>query len=84
MVYQEKKKKKNQIHRIYCRSTNLCLSAWKNLQYLATEIYTVKSGLSPEIKKKVYIFKENENYDRKSGVNLAKIICIKRNMALAL
>ena len=42
----------------------------KNLQYLATETYKVKTGLSPEIMKEVCIFQENENYDFKSGTHL--------------
>ena len=42
----------------------------KNLQYLATETYKVKTGLSPEIMKEVCIFQENENYDLKSGTHL--------------
>ena len=43
----------------------------KNLQYLVTEIYKVKNGLSPEIMKEVFVFQENENYDLRSGTHLA-------------
>ena len=32
----------------------------KNLKYLATEIYKVKNGLSPEIMKDVFIFQEKK------------------------
>ena len=32
----------------------------KNLEYLATEIYKVKNGLSSELMKEVFIFQENE------------------------
>ena len=48
------------------------------------EIYTVKSVFSPEIMKKVFISLENENYNLKSGANLTKRICIKRNLSLTL
>ena len=41
----------------------------KNLQYLATEIYKVKNGPSPEIMNEVFIFQENENYDLRSGTH---------------
>ena len=33
----------------------------KKLQYLATEICKVKTGLPPEIIKEVFIFQENKN-----------------------
>ena len=42
----------------------------KNLQYLATEIYTVKNCLSPKIMKEVFILQENENYNLRSGRHL--------------
>ena len=42
----------------------------KNLQYLATEIYKLKNGLSPEIMKEVFISQENENYNLRSGTHL--------------
>ena len=44
----------------------------KNLQYLTTEIYKVKNGLSPEIMKEVFIFQENENYNLRCGTHLTK------------
>ena len=50
----------------------------KNLQYLTTEIYKVKNGISPKTIKKVFIFQENENNDLRSGRRLAN-----RNMHTA-
>ena len=35
----------------------------KNLQYLATEIFKVKNGLSPIIMNQVFNFQENERYN---------------------
>ena len=43
----------------------------ENLQYLATQIWKVKSGLSPEIMKEVFVCQKNENYDLRSGTHLA-------------
>ena len=43
----------------------------KNLQYLATEIFKVKNGLSPIIMNKVFNFQENESYNLRSGIHLA-------------
>ena len=43
----------------------------KNLQYLATEIFNVKSGLSPIIINEVFNFQEKERYNLRSGVQLA-------------
>ena len=43
----------------------------KNLQYLATEIFKVKYGLSPIIMNEVFNFQENESYNLRSGINLA-------------
>ena len=43
----------------------------KNLQYLATEIFNVKSGLSPIIINEVFNFQENERYNLRSGAQLA-------------
>ena len=42
----------------------------KNLQYLATEIFKVKSGLSPIIINEVFNFQENEGYNLRSGIHL--------------
>ena len=42
----------------------------KNLQNFATEIYKVKTCLSPEIMKEVVIFQENENYNLRSDADL--------------
>ena len=42
----------------------------KNFQYLATEIYKVKSGFSPEIMEEIFIFQENENYNIRSATHL--------------
>ena len=55
----------------------------KNVQYLATEIYKVKNGLSTEIMKEVFIFQENENYDLRSGTQRIEIR-IQRILALIL
>ena len=33
-----------------------------NLQYLATELFKVKIGLSPEMTKEIFIFEENQGY----------------------
>ena len=55
----------------------------KNVQYLATEIYKVKNGLSTEIMKEVFIFQENENYDLRSGTQRIEIR-IQRILALTL
>ena len=43
----------------------------KNLQYLAAEIFKVKSGLSPIIMNEVFNFQENESYNVMSGIHLA-------------
>ena len=50
----------------------------KNLQYLATEIFKVKNGLSPIIMNKVFNFQENGKYNLRSGIHLAS-----RNMHIA-
>ena len=42
----------------------------KNLQYLATEIFKVKSGLSPIIINEVFNFQENEGCNLRSGIHL--------------
>ena len=42
----------------------------KNLQYLATEIFKVKNGLSPIIMNEVFSFQENESYNLRSGIHL--------------
>ena len=55
----------------------------KNVQYLVTEIYKVKNGLSTEIMKEVFIFQENENYDLRSGTQRIEIR-IQRILALIL
>ena len=43
----------------------------KNLQYLAAEIFKVKSGLSPIIMNEVFNFQENGSYNVMSGIHLA-------------
>ena len=43
----------------------------KYLQYLATEIFKVKNGLSPIIMNQVFNFLENESCNLRSGVHLA-------------
>ena len=52
----------------------------KHLQYLTTEIFKVKNGLSPTIMKyyEIYNFQENESYNLRSGIHLAS-----RNMNTA-
>ena len=35
----------------------------KNLQYLATELFKVKNGLSREIVKDIFVFQESKTYD---------------------
>ena len=42
----------------------------KNLQYLATELFKVKNGLSPEIMKEFFVFQENETYNLSRGNHL--------------
>ena len=56
----------------------ICVYPHENLQYVATEIYKVKNGLSPEIMKQVFLFQENENYNLRSGTHL-----VNRNMHIA-
>ena len=43
----------------------------KNLQYLATETFKVKNGLSPIIMNEVFNFQESESYNLRSGIYLA-------------
>ena len=40
------------------KSTSILM---KNLKYLATELFKVKDGLSPEIIKEIFVLQENEN-----------------------
>ena len=56
----------------------------KNLQHLATKIYKVKYGLSPEIMREAFIFQENENHDLKSETHLANRKYIRHIMELTL
>ena len=44
----------------------------KNLQYLATELFKVKNGLSPEIMKEIFVFQESDTYNLRSGNHLAR------------
>ena len=44
----------------------------KNLLYLATELFKVKNGLSPEIVKEIFVFQENDTYNLRSGNHLAR------------
>ena len=39
----------------------------KNLQYLTTELFKVKSDLSPEIMREIFVFQENETDNLRSG-----------------
>ena len=66
MVYQDKKSNLQ----VLLQKDNSVSIHMKNLQYLATEIYKVKSSLSPEIMKEIFIFQENENYNLRSGTHL--------------
>ena len=43
-----------------------------NLQNLATELFKVKNDLSPEIIKESFIFQENETYNLRSVIHLAR------------
>ena len=44
----------------------------KNIQYLATEIYKVSKGLSPEIMSEIFVFKENSVYNLRHGLHLQR------------
>ena len=44
----------------------------KKLQHLATELFKVKNSLSPEIMEEIFVFKENETYNLRSGNQLAR------------
>ena len=44
----------------------------KNLQYLATELFKVKNGLSPEIMKEIFVFQKGDTYNLRSGNHLAR------------
>ena len=51
------------------KSTSILM---KNLKYLATELFKVKDGLSPEIIKEIFVLQENENDNlRMSGNQFA-------------
>ena len=43
-----------------------------NLQYLATELFKVKIGLSPEMTKEIFIFEENQGYSLRRDNLLAR------------
>ena len=43
-----------------------------NLQYLATELFKVKIGLSQEMMKEIFIFQENESYSLRRDNLLAR------------
>ena len=66
IVYQDKKSNLQDL----LQKDNSVSIHMKNVQYLATEIYKVKNSLSPEIMKEVFIFRENENYNLRSGTHL--------------
>ena len=55
----------------------------KNLQYLASEIFKVKDGLSPIITNQVFNFVENERYNLRSGIHLVET-CIVQISVLTL
>ena len=54
----------------------------KNLQYLATELFKVKNGLSPEIMKEIFVFQESDTYNLRNGNHLARRTYEQRNMEL--
>ena len=66
IVYQDKK---SNLQDVLQKGKSVSIHM-KNLQYLATEIYTVKNCLSPKIMKEVFILQENENYNLRSGRHL--------------
>ena len=43
----------------------------RTLHYLVTEVYKAKNNISLEIMRDIFHFKENENYNLKSGTHLA-------------
>ena len=43
----------------------------RNLHYLVTEVCKIKNNISPEIMRDIFHFQENENYNLRSGTNLA-------------
>ena len=67
-------KTKNQALKNYCKGQ----FSLRPLQYLATEIFKVKSGLSPIIMNEVFNFQENESYNLRSDIHL-----VSRNMHTA-
>ena len=62
------------------KSVSICM---KNLQYLASEIFKVKDGLSPIITNQVFNFVENKRYNLRSGIHLVKT-CIVQISVLTL
>ena len=74
IVYQDKKSSFEEL----LQKDNSVSVHLKILQYLATEIFIVKNGLSPIIMNEVFNFKENESYNLRSGIHLAS-----RNMHTA-
>ena len=48
--------------------TNYFNSHEKASEFLASELF----GLSPEIKKKIFVFQENETYNLRKGNHLAR------------
>ena len=67
LVYQDKQSSFEEL----LQNDNFVSVHMKNLQYLATEIFKVKNGLSPIIMNDVFNFQENENYSLRSGIHLA-------------
>ena len=74
IVYQDKKSSFEEL----LQKDNSVTVHMKNLQYLATKIFRVKSGLSPIIMNEVFDFQENESHNLGSGIHLAS-----RNMHTA-
>ena len=67
IVYQDKESSFEEL----LQKDNSVSVLMKSLQYLATEIFNVKSGLSPIIMNEVFNFQENESYNLRSGKHLA-------------
>ena len=66
LVYQDKKSNLQDL----LQKDNSVSIHMKNLQYLATKISKVKHSLSPEVRKEVFIFQGNENYNLRSDTHL--------------
>ena len=68
IVYQDKK---SSFETLLKRDESMSIYM-KNLQYLATKLFKVKNGFSPEIRKEICVFQENETYNLRSGNHLTR------------